>query len=234
MGFLNVAALASQPSQINNDKGVKVESQIPALEIIDIDDPSKNKILTTLMQPVKFPLSQENLDFINALKSKVVELEAAGLAATQVGVAKPITVFHVDKEALKWREDVTELVPLTVLINPSYEGIESFGKNLDWEGCFSGKKHYGKIWRYKAIIYKGQDMQGNPVEGRAYGFLARLLQHEIDHCRGQMCIHNYDPNFPQGAQAELMPHREEETKKRKQALGITGEYFNFMPIPTQD
>lgn len=209
-------------------------NEFSSLEIVDIDDPGQNNVLTTAMLPVKFPLSQEDRDFINALKNKVIELDAAGLAATQVGVAKPIAVFHVDQEALKWREDVTELVPLTVLINPSYAGIETLGKNLDWEGCFSGKNHYGKTWRYKAITYKGQDMEGNPIEGQAYGFLARLLQHEIDHCNGKMCIHNYDPQSPQGRQEDLMPHRKEEVKKKKQELGITGEYFPFMQIPKQD
>jgi peptide deformylase len=190
------------------------------LEIVDIDDPIKNKVLTTPMESVTFPLTEEDKRFIEALKSKVSELNAAGLAAPQVGAAKPITAFEVSQEALKWREDITHLVPLTVLINPSYEPIENEGLSLDWEGCFSGKNYYGKVWRYKAIQYKGQDVNGHEIERIAVGFLARLLQHEIDHCNHKMCIHNYDGDSPHGSQADLMHKRKEEVRQKKEKLGL--------------
>ncbi len=193
------------------------------LAIVDIDDPQNKHVLTTPMPKVKFPLSKNELHFIDALKEKVRQLGAAGLAATQLGVAKPITAFQVSEEALQWREDITELVPLTVLINPSYEPIEALGKSLDWEGCFSAKNHYGKIMRYAAIKYRGQDVHGNIVEGEAFGFLARLLQHEIDHCHNTMCIDRYDENYPHGAQDELLPTRKAELAKRKQELGLKPE-----------
>lgn len=199
------------------------------LELVDIDDPIKSKVLTTPMAKVTFPLTEEDLRFIEALKSKVRELGAAGLAATQVGVSKPITAFEVPQVALKWREDVTHLVPLTVLINPSYEPIESEGRALDWEGCCSGKNYYGKGWRYKAIRYKGQDVNGNEIVGEAKGFLARLLQHEIDHCHHKMCIHSYDADSPKGTQADLLPVRTEEMRQKKEKLGLGPEDpFPFM------
>jgi peptide deformylase len=202
-----------------------------SLDIVDIDDPSQNSVLTTPMDPVKFPLSREDKNFIAALKKRVIKEGAAGLAATQVGVAKPITVFLVPEEALKWRDDVIELLPLTVLINPSYEGIESKGKVLDWEGCCSAKQHYGKIWRYKAIRYKGKDEEGRDVTAEAYGFLARLLQHEIDHCNHKMCIHQYDPNSPQGTQEGLMKERRKEATKKKRALGLKPQ--DLFPLASQ-
>ncbi|MBN9412412.1 MAG: peptide deformylase [Candidatus Paracaedimonas acanthamoebae] len=156
---------------------------------------------------------------------------AAGLAAPQVGVSKPVTVYQVPENALKWREDVVHLVPLTVLINPSYEPVEKSGKTLDWEGCFSGKKYYGKIWRYKEINYKGKDINGDEIEGTARGFLARLLQHEIDHCHNKMCVHSYDSNFPQGTQVDLTLLRMEEMTKKKQALGLSADdFFPLMPL----
>jgi peptide deformylase len=201
------------------------------LEIVDIDDSSKSKILTTPMDAVNFPLTAEDKQFIEALKSKVIELEAAGLAAPQVGVAKPITAFEVSQAALKWREDITHLVPLTVLINPSYEPIESQGRSLDWEGCFSGKNHYGKVWRYKAIRYRAQDIDGKEIQGEAVGFLARLLQHEIDHCHNKMCVHSYDANSPHGTQADLMPTRKDEARQKKQKLGLgPDDSFPFLHI----
>lgn len=209
---------------------IENKSKFACLEVVDIDDPEKGKVLTSPMAEVKFPLTLEDLQFIEALQNKVIELSAAGLAATQVGMPKPITAYQVPEEALKWREDVTHLVPLTVLINPSYEPIESAGKTLDWEGCFSGKNYYGKIWRYKEITYKGKDIYGKDVEGKAIGFLARLLQHEIDYCHHKMCIHSYESQFPQESQAELILLRKEEVIKKKKAQGLGAEdFFPFMP-----
>jgi peptide deformylase len=190
------------------------------LEIVDIDDPQKGTVLTTPMAAVQFPLTQEDKEFVEALKAKVTELNAAGLAATQVGVAKPITAYLVAEHFLQWREDITHLVPLSVLINPSYEPIESEGRTLDWEGCFSGKNYFGKIWRWKAIHYSGQDVDGNEVSGKAVGFLARLLQHEIDHCNNKMCVHRYDQDSPKGSQADIMPVRQQEMRQKKEQLGL--------------
>ena len=202
---------------------------VQATELVDIDDPERSHVLTSSITEVKFPLSQEELQFIEALKNKVIESKAAGLAAPQLGVAKSITAFQVTEEALLWREDVADLVPQTILVNPSYEPVESEGKSLDWEGCFSGKNHYGKIWRYNLIKYKGKDINGNDVEGEAFGFLARLLQHEIDHCHHKMCIHNYDPDSPHGSQADLMPTRKIEVEQRKRELGLKEtDYFPLM------
>jgi peptide deformylase len=114
-----------------NPPQVAQNNSFSNLEIVYIDDPVKGKILTTSMEEVEFPLTEEDKQFIEALKDKVVELNAVGLAATQVGISKPITAFHVPEYALQWREDVTHLVPMTVLINPSYEPIECEGKFLD-------------------------------------------------------------------------------------------------------
>lgn len=210
---------------------MKNENKFSDLDLVDIDDPEKGIVLTTPMSAVTFPLSAENLQFIEALKNKVIDLSAAGLAAPQVGMPKPITVYQVPSEALKWREDVTHFVPLTVLINPMYEPVKNSEKTLDWEGCFSGKNYFGKIWRYKEINYRGQDIKGNIVEGKAVGFLARLLQHEIDHCHHKMCIKAYDSTSPRGTQEDLVSLRHEEMIKKKQILGLgPDDFFPLMLI----
>lgn len=74
-----------------------------------------------------------------------------------------------------------------VLINPEitkYEGkIEE-----DFEGCLSVKGIYGKIPRYSKVRVKALDMSGKEVRLKAEGFLARTLQHEIDHTNGKMIV----------------------------------------------
>lgn len=74
-----------------------------------------------------------------------------------------------------------------VLINPEitkYEGkIEE-----DFEGCLSVKNIYGKIPRYSKVRVKALDLSGKEVKLKAEGFLARTLQHEIDHTNGKVIV----------------------------------------------
>jgi peptide deformylase len=74
-----------------------------------------------------------------------------------------------------------------VLINPEitkYEGeIEE-----DYEGCLSIKDIYGKVPRHSKVRIKALNLAGKEVRLTAVGFLARVLQHEIDHTKGKVFI----------------------------------------------
>ena len=54
----------------------------------------------------------------------------------------------------------------------------------DFEGCLSVKDFYGKVPRYSKIRVKAINIDGDEIRIKANGFLARVLQHEIDHCNG--------------------------------------------------
>lgn len=101
---------------------------------------------------------------------------------------------------------------MTTLINPSYTPHEEEGKALDWEGCFSVQSQMGKVWRFKTITYSGQTEEGELVEGIARGYLARLLQHEIDHLDGKLALDFYDPLSPQGPIEEMRKIRLKEVE----------------------
>jgi len=113
----------------------------------------------------------------------------AGVAAVQIGIAKQIIIFSCDNPELKkWRPNLTQMMPKTLWINPEYEGVEEAGKDTTYEGCFSVKDTAAIVDRYNKIKYKAFDIDGNPIEGIAEGFLARIIQHEIDHIHGFLCI----------------------------------------------
>ncbi|MBN9412411.1 MAG: hypothetical protein J0H12_00595 [Candidatus Paracaedimonas acanthamoebae] len=46
------------------------KNKVTCLEIVDIDDLEKGMVLTTPMSEVTFPLTQADLEFIDALKGK--------------------------------------------------------------------------------------------------------------------------------------------------------------------
>ncbi len=75
----------------------------------------------------------------------------------------------------------------TVLINPEITKRE--GEIVaDFEGCLSVPDIYGKVPRYSKVKVKALDLNGKVFRVTAEDFLARILQHEIDHCHGIVFI----------------------------------------------
>ncbi len=105
---------------------------------------------------------------------------SAALAAVQVDALERVIIVRDDFNNKSTREFMT-------LINPEiikYEGelIE------DYEGCLSVKHIYGKVPRYSKIRVRATDLEGNEIRFKADGFLARVIQHEVDHCNGIVFI----------------------------------------------
>lgn len=105
---------------------------------------------------------------------------SAALAAVQIDRLERVVIVRSNFEDKSDRE-------FTVLINPAivkYEGEIV----ADYEGCLSIKNVYGKVPRHTKIRVKALDDQGREVRFRAEGFLARVIQHEIDHTNGIVFI----------------------------------------------
>ncbi len=105
-----------------------------------------------------------------------------GLAAPQVGVNRRLIVVH--KPADEEEPADTDL-RLTIL-NP--EIIRSHGEDYDLEGCLSIPGWVGEVRRAWWITVKGQDLDNRDVRIKAEGYLARILQHEIDHLDGVLFV----------------------------------------------
>lgn len=101
---------------------------------------------------------------------------SAALAAVQIDKLERVVIVRSDFDSKEARE-------FTVLINPEivkYEG----NVEADYEGCLSVKDIYGKVPRHTKIRVKALDLGGNAIRFKASGFLARVIQHEIDHTNG--------------------------------------------------
>jgi peptide deformylase len=79
----------------------------------------------------------------------------------------------------------------------------------DYEGCLSVNGFYGKVKRYSKIRVKAMNIHGQEVRIKADGFLARVLQHEIDHCNGIVFVDqirdDHDAFYRLNAEGELDP-----------------------------
>ncbi|PLX70893.1 MAG: peptide deformylase [Denitrovibrio sp.] len=101
-----------------------------------------------------------------------------GLAAPQVAVSKRILVIDTTQ--------AEEEGSLLRVINP--EIISEEGEQLGEEGCLSVPGEYEPIRRAEKIILKAQDENGKEFTLEAEAFLARVIQHEIDHLNGVLFI----------------------------------------------
>ena len=101
---------------------------------------------------------------------------AVALAAVQIDRLERAVIVRADFEDKANREFV-------VLINPEIAKAEG---NLvtDHEGCLSVKDLYGAVPRHDKVRVRAIDEEGREVRIKAEGFLARILQHEIDHTNG--------------------------------------------------
>lgn len=105
---------------------------------------------------------------------------SAALAAVQVDRLERVVIVRSDFEDKSARE-------FTALINP--EIVKYEGEQIeDFEGCLSVGGFYGRIKRASKIRVRALDATGAEVRFKAEGFLARVLQHEIDHTRGILFV----------------------------------------------
>jgi len=96
-----------------------------------------------------------------------------GLAAPQVGILKRVIVIDNRDEENGKR---------FYMINP--EIIEKEGVEVGMEGCLSVPGKQGTVERAKDIKVRYNDLSGEEKILEAEDFLARILQHEIDHLDG--------------------------------------------------
>jgi len=135
-------------------------------------------------------LVQNMLDTINSFKDP----EAAGLSAIQVGV--PMRVLIARDFSLLQTASIRQTSPGQptteqvqhqhqdiIMINPKFVSLAK-DEELDWEGCLSFPDLYGKVWRAKKVKLKYQDLTGEEQRLTASRFLARVIQHEMDHLDG--------------------------------------------------
>ena len=116
-----------------------------------------------------------------------------GLAAPQIGEALQLTVLDISQVEDRPTQmklngqdvDPKSAMPL-VLINPEVELRAD--TEMGTEGCLSFPEISGQIERAKSIVARAQSLEGDKVEIEASGFLARAMQHEVDHLNGILFI----------------------------------------------
>ena len=156
-------------------------------------------ILAAKAKPV-----EEITDDIRALAADMLELmyekNGIGLAGNQVGLPLKIVVIDIGPDE---DEDGKPIPPSTpgemellpkmpvALINPEIVSYSDDLSDFD-EGCLSVPKLYANVKRPSRVVLKTQLLDGSSLTAECGGFLARVLQHELDHLDGIVFVQKAD------------------------------------------
>ncbi|AIT09684.1 hypothetical protein LO80_06710 [Candidatus Francisella endociliophora] len=111
---------------------------------------------------------------IAEMKEMMIEANGVGLAAVQVGIKKRFFIMY---------DNLDDTSPeIITIINP--EIIEQNGEIIDEEGCLSFPGVSAKVNRATTVKIKALNEFGEEIEIEKEDFLARCIQHEIDHLNG--------------------------------------------------
>jgi len=105
--------------------------------------------------------------------------KGVGLASNQIGVARRVAVVSVENEGE------------FPLINPVI--VERGGKQVGEEGCLSIPEIYADVERAERLVVETLDESGTRKRLEATGYLARAIQHEIDHLDGILFLDRVGP-----------------------------------------
>jgi peptide deformylase len=143
-------------------------------------------------EDIALPLNQEGKEWIKHLLEVFLSLDdAVGLAAPQIGINKRIIVFRTGnfdkKEPIRSERDYE------ILVNPRVTQFRG-EQVIMAEGCLSCPDVQVEIARYPEIKVRGYDTSGKKISKRYLDYMARVVQHELDHLEGRLIV-DYDGNL---------------------------------------
>ena len=135
----------------------------------------EDKILRKISKPIP-EITPNVKKMLDRMLETMYASNGVGLAAPQVGILKRAVVV-----------DGGEGGPGPLkLINP--EIVERSGVQNGPEGCLSCPNMWGEVRRSQYVKVKATNPEGEEIIVEGEDFLARALQHEIDHLDGILFI----------------------------------------------
>ena len=144
--------------------------------ILSIEKKTDKKFLRRKSAEFDFKKSspKEIRELIKKMREVMEAANGIGLAANQIGLDMRVFVAQVEGK-------------FYAVFNPE---IIKTSKETEVavEGCLSVPHIMDEVIRSYRITLKGFDKAGKKITIRAWGYLARVLQHEVDHLNGRLFI----------------------------------------------
>lgn len=159
-------------------------------EILIIENKKEEKFLRTKTKEFQFSkktaevdgrvLTFKEVDELLRTMRKVMKMaRGVGLSANQIGLPYRVFVAEVP--------DSEGHVKFYAVFNPTLE-FQRKEKAMMEEGCLSVPGKYGYVERFTDVKLSGLDKRGRSLKIKAWGFLAHVFQHEVDHLDGKLFI----------------------------------------------
>lgn len=140
-----------------------------------------NEVLSKVADPYVFKKDDKFLpEFLKKMEEALLSAsdpKGVGLAAPQIGTSLSIFIAK-----------PTEKSKITVYINPvilastKAKKVKRRVKKL--EGCLSLKDIWGEVLRSPEVTLSYYNEKGKKIEKTFTGFMATIVQHEVDHLNG--------------------------------------------------
>ncbi|MEW9050419.1 MAG: peptide deformylase [Neobacillus sp.] len=127
-------------------------------------------VLEKTCKPVEI-FNKSLVKILNDMYDTMIEYDGVGLAAPQIGIDERIAIVDIDDE-----NGTIEMINPTIL--------KTAGEQIGPEGCLSFPDLFGEVKRPNYVQIEAYDRKGQKYMLEAEGFLARAIQHEIDHLDG--------------------------------------------------
>ncbi len=128
------------------------------------------QILRTPTEDITFPIKKEILRLIKNMLDTVRSADGVGLAAPQVSRNLNMALIYLEEAGL----------PAFPIINPKIIKYSKETEEME-EGCLSMPGVFGLVRRPKKITVEAYNIEGEKFIITDDTFLARVIQHEVDH-----------------------------------------------------
>ncbi|OGY58900.1 MAG: peptide deformylase [Candidatus Colwellbacteria bacterium RIFCSPHIGHO2_12_FULL_43_12] len=146
------------------------------MRIITVKEKKEEKFLrreTSFFDFKKHKKTEIN-ELIRTMKTAMEKAEGIGLSANQINLDMRVFVAKVENK-------------FYAIFNPQIVK-KSVSEIVAEEGCLSVPQLYGEVFRPERITISGYDKNAKKLKIKAWGLLARVFQHEIDHLDGKLFI----------------------------------------------
>lgn len=154
------------------DRRRRLTASVAILPIVQLGDPI---LRTPAITVTRFDRTLGHL--LDDMTETMRDAPGVGLAANQVGRRERVCVIEIDGRHIE-------------LVNPVL--LRTSGTQRDLEGCLSVAGFYADTTRANHAVATGYDRRGRPVRVSGHGFLARAIQHELDHLDGVVYLDRLD------------------------------------------
>lgn len=122
---------------------------------------------------------KEVAELVRTMREAMHKANGIGLSANQIGIPYRVFVAQVP--------DAQGHMKFYSMFNPKIEKPSSETETLE-EGCLSIPETFGPVERAYRLTLSAQEKTGKKVKIKAWGLLARVFQHEVDHLGGTLFI----------------------------------------------